>query len=328
MTDNFTPKATYYDNTRLSDYKACPRQYFIRHVLGWTVDYGRTAPALVFGSAWHEGMDTVWKYAKKVDQPTLTALAHDEFMKCWTGYGYPESLDAVEAENLGARTPMVAKEMLWHYTEQRWSMLQNMKLLACEQPFAVPLPGLPDHWYVGRLDKVFEYNGQRLVGEHKTTSLYRINGGFAPEWTESWYASSQVKGYQFGGGLYFDGVDGVWVDGALVHKKVHDAFKFIPIAHHQSLLEEWITTTITWASEVTENTRRWNAGVSVEIAFKKNEDSCYGKYGTCQFLDICRTCADPTSLAGPPLGFKEEKWEPFNVLKLDKLLQQENSDGA
>lgn len=325
MTDNFTTQSICYDNTRLSDYKACPRQYFIRHILGWTVDYGKTAPALVFGGSWHEGQDIIWKFAKKVDQPTLTALAHDQFMKHWTEAGYPEDMNSVEYDNLAPRTPGVAKEMYWHYTQQRWNMLQECEVLAIEQPFAVPLPGVPNTWYVGRLDKVVKYNGQKIVLEHKTTTLYRINGNFANEYVESWYASSQIKGYQFGGGLYFEGVDGVWVDAALVHKKVHDAFKFIPVAHHPDLMQEWLTTTVTWAKEVTEATRRFTAGVRVQEAFKKNEDSCFGKYGTCQFLDICRTCADPTTLDGPPLGFKEERWEPFNILQLDKLIQQENN---
>lgn len=326
MTDNFTTKSICYDNTRLSDYKECPRKYFIRHILGWTVDYGRAAPALIFGGAWHEGQDIIWKYAKRVDQPTLTALAHDQFMKYWVENGYPADIDSIEYDNLAPRTPMVAKEMFWHYTDQRWRMLQECEVLAIEQPFAVPLPGLTNTWYVGRLDKTVKYNGQKLVLEHKTTTLYRINGNFASEWVESWYASSQVKGYQFGGGMYFEGVDGVWVDGALVHKKVHDAFKFIPVAHHPDLMTEWLTTTVTWAQEVTKATEAFTAGHSVQRAFKKNEDSCFGKYGTCAFLDICRTCADPTSLDEPPLGFKEDKWEPFNILKLDKLIQQENTN--
>lgn len=324
--NNMTKKSVYYDNTRLSDYKECPRKYFIRHVLGWTVDYGRVAAPLIFGGSWHEGQDVIWRHAKKVDPATLVDLAHDQFMKHWIEAGYPASITSIEMENLGARTPMVAKEMYWHYVQQRWSMLQRCEVLAVEQPFAVPLPGLPDHWYVGRMDKVVQDQNQRLVLEHKTTTLYRINGNFDPQYIESWYSSSQVKGYEFGGSLYYGGVDGVWVDCALVHKKVHDAFKFVPVAHHMSLLEEWITTTVTWTKEVTEATERFNAGESVQTTFKKNEDSCYGKYGPCPFLEICRTIADPTKLDGPPPGFKEERWEPFNILGLDKLVQQENKD--
>lgn len=324
---NFTPQSTYYDNTRLSDYKACPRQYFIRHVLGWTVDYGRVAAHLIFGGAWHEGQDAIWAHAKKADQPMLTALAYEAFEKYWAANGFPVDMQDYEYEKLAPRTPMVAKEMYWNYIGERWNTLQNCEVLAIEQPFAVPLPGLDNHWYVGRLDKVIQLNNQRLVIEHKTTTLYRVQGHFDPNYLESWWASSQVKGYQFGAGLYFNGVDGVWVDCALVHKKVHDGFRFVPIAHNISLLEEWIKTTITWASEVTQATERYKAGESVETCFKKNEDSCYGKYGACQFLDICRTVADPTKLDGVPHGYKVDKWEPFSILKLDKLVQQENTNG-
>lgn len=323
---SFTEQSTYYDNTRLSDYKACPRQYFIRHILGWTVDYGRVAAPLIFGGAWHEGQDAIWKYGKSADQPTLTALAYEAFVKHWVANGYPEDLDDVDYTRLNPRIPMVAKEMYWNYIEDRGSLLKRCKVLAIEQPFAVPLPGLDNCWYVGRLDKVIEDNGQRLVIEHKTTTLYRVQGNFDPNYLDSWWVSSQVKGYQFGAGLYFQGIDGVWVDCALVHKKVHDGFRFVPISHNIALLEEWLTTTRTWATEVTEATKRWKAGESVESCFKKNEDSCYGKYGACQFLDICRVTADPTTLNGVPHGYKEDRWEPFDILKLDKLVKQENSN--
>jgi hypothetical protein len=322
----FTANSTYYDNTRLSDYKACPRQYFLRHVLGWTVDYGRVAAPLIFGGAWHEGQDAIWRYGNKADQPTLTALAYEAFVKYWVENGYPEDLDDVDYARLNPRIPMVAKEMYWNYIEARGSLLKRCKVLAIEQPFAVPLPNLENCWYVGRLDKVIEDNGQRLVIEHKTTTLYRVQGNFDPNYLDSWWVSSQVKGYQFGAGLYFEGIDGVWVDCALVHKKVHDGFRFVPISHNIALLQEWLVTTQTWAAEVTNATERWKAGESVESCFKKNEDSCYGKYGACQFLDICRTTADPTTLNGVPHGYKEERWEPFDILKLDKLVKQENTN--
>ena len=325
-----TTKSITYDNTRLADYKECPRKYFLRHVLGWTADYGRTATPLIFGGAWHEGQDVIWKHARNPkiggDRGLLTQLAFDQFIKYWTDAGFPTDIGQVEADRLAPRTPMIAKEMYWHYIDQRWNILQGCDVLAIEQPFAVPLPNLPDHWYVGRLDKVIEFNGQRLVIEHKSTTAYATVGNFRPEYVESWYASSQVKGYQIGAGLFFNGVDGVWVDAALVHKKIHDAFKFIPVAHHHELLLEWIGTTEQWAWQVTAATKEFNAGASVTKCFPKNEDSCFGKYGTCPFLDICRTIPDPTKI-GVPVGFKVDKWEPFSILRLDQLIQQENTNG-
>lgn len=320
-----TTKSICYDNTRLSAYKTCPRSYFIRHELGWTIE--GTADPLVFGSAWHAGQDIVWKYAKKLnDKSQLTELAHGAFCDLWEASGFPLDMSFGGYDRYGARTPGTAKEMYWNYIDQRWNMLIECEVLAIEQPFAVPLPNLPDHWYIGRLDKVVQYASQKLVLEHKSTTAYAIQGGFRSDYIDSWYASSQVKGYQFGAGLYFPGLDGVWVDAALVHKKVHDAFRFIPVSHNIELLREWIGTTTTWAMTITEAKRKHQAGFPLEMTFPKNEDSCFGKYGTCPFLDICRTCADPTKLDGPPPGFKKEMWEPFSILGLNKLVQQSQQE--
>lgn len=45
-----------YDNTRLSDYKRCPRFFFFRHVMHWVSTGERRLP-LIFGGAWHTEMD-------------------------------------------------------------------------------------------------------------------------------------------------------------------------------------------------------------------------------------------------------------------------------
>ncbi len=134
-----------------------------------------------------------------------------------------------------------------------------------------------------------------------------------------------MKGYEFGASLYFPGLDGVWVDGALVHKKVHDKFKLIPVKHSIPLLVEWLDDTKNWINRIKVDTEQYlAAGKLTAGCFPKNEDNCFGKYGTCPYLDICRHCTDPTQLDGPPAGFKEEKWEPFSVLGLDKLVAKVN----
>jgi hypothetical protein len=317
----FTTQSICYDNTRLSDYKSCPRKYMIRHVLHWVTETDRDP--LVFGLSWHEAMDVVWKFYGKLDARELTEAAHINFMKCWQEQGYPIEMNYGGYERFGARTPGTAKEMLWEYIHNpaRINILRDGQLLAVEQPFAVPVPNVKDTWYVGRLDKVTQYNSQTLAIEHKSTTSYATDGGFRPDYIDSWFASSQVKGYQFGGGLYYPSLGGVWVDAALVHKKVHDAFRFIPVSHNITLLQEWLGNTTTWITAVTESTRKLRAGHNIALCFPKNEDSCFGKYGQCEYLDICRTCPNPAALDGPPPGFKEEKWEPFNLLGLDKLVQ-------
>jgi len=314
-----TSKSQFYDNTMVSSYKECPRRYQIRHKLGWRSQ--GTAMPLIFGLSWHAGMDAVWTYAPKLPSGELADIALMQFLETWEAEGMPARPDLEQLEALGNRNPSVAHEMIVNYIAARGAMLREAKLVACEQPFAVPLPGATDVWYIGRLDKVIEYNGQTLVIEHKTTSEYKKDGGFKSLYIESWYSDSQVKGYQFGGAMFFPDLSQVWVDAALVHKTVHDAFRFVPVAHQQPLLQEWLRDTLDWVKRI--------QGDAERNYFPKNESACIGKYGACPFLDICRTTADPAKLAGPPPGYILDRWEPFETLGLAKLIgDKKGAEGA
>ncbi len=279
-------------------------------------------------------MDVVWQYARKISDPkdagSLAALASMAFNKYWTDEGgFPLDIPMEQLYAFEPRTPGIAHEMFLNYILKRWDMLQRADVLAIEQPFAVPIPGVEDVFYIGKLDKVVYYNGQRIILEHKSTTAYATVGNFRQDYVESWNMSSQVMGYQFGGNLFFGGIDGIWVDAALVHKKVHDAFKFIPVSHNALLLKEWISNTSDWISQIIAEEKRFEeTGALTPTLFKKNTESCYGKYGVCPFLDICRGLDDPTKLDGPPGGFHVEKWEPFDVLRMNKILQLETTADA
>lgn len=316
-----TRQSTYYDNTKISCYKECPRKYLLRHVLHWTIDYGtKKAPALVFGSAWHEGMDAIWGAQ---GQPTdvKVALAVEAFKQSWVADDYNPTPSLEESEFLKARTPGIAHEMFHNYVHVRAKMLEEMEVLGIEQPVAMPFPDLEDTWYIGKLDKVFRWNGVH-VGEHKTTTAYAIKGQFQPDWTDSWGSASQVKGYQMVGTMYYPDLQDVWIDGALVHLKVHDAFKLIPVSHSFPLLEEWITDTRRWIMALQADLAELQeVGSCAKGAFRRNEDQCFGKYSRCPFLNICSTTSDPTKLKEVPIGYKVEKWEPFDELGIDRIVK-------
>lgn len=313
--------ATYYDNTMLSSYKECPRRYFLRHVLTWRSE--GTALPLVFGLAWHSAMDVVWQYFGKLSNRDLAGAGAAKFLETWEAEGLPADLSVEQTEQYNPRTPSVALEMLIKYIDKRLDILTNATLLSCEQPFAVPLPGTENTWVIGRLDKVIQYNGQLLVLEHKTTTEYKKDGGFKTAYVEGWYTDSQIKGYQFGGALFFPGLTQVWVDAALVHKTVHDAFRLIPVAHQIPLLQEWVEDTREWVWRIQQDQAKYDAagGLGPGV-FPKNEQSCMGKFGPCPFLNICRTTSRPDKLDSVPQGYKEERWEPFSILGLDKLTTQ------
>ena len=310
-----------YDNTKLSGYKTCPRFHFIRQTLGWR-KVG-TGTALVFGSAWHGGQDELWANKDKYGKRDLAEVAHLGFVAEWEKAGLDPEPGLQMSEQLAPRTPSIAREMYHEYVAARWKMLQGCEVLAVEQPFAVPLPDMEDFWYVGRLDKVIQHGPMKLIIEHKTTTAYATIGNFRTDYIDSWFSDSQVKGYQFGGQLYYPGLDAVWVDAALVHKKIHNAFRLVPVAHSVPLLVEWVGDAKQWAIRVSEEEDKFRRCGELEPGdFPKNENSCFGKYGSCSFIDICRTTADPSKLDGPPEGFMVDPWEPYSMFELDKIIKE------
>jgi len=306
----------------LSGYKDCPRKYFLRHVLNWRSE-GVAIP-LVFGLSWHSAMDVVWQHYHNVpNRNELVQLAMAAFLETWEGEGLPPDLNLELTEKYSPRTPGIAAEMLHKYIEKRETLIKSATLITKEAPFAVPLPGTEHTWYIGRLDKVIQTE-QILALEHKTTTAYKKDGGFQTSYIEGWYSDAQVKGYQFGGGLYYPGLTQVWVDAALVHKTVHDAFRFVPVAHQFPLLEEFISDTREWVNRVELDTQAYHADGDrlASGVFPKNENNCMGKYGACTFLNICRTNSRPELLEAPPEGYIEEAWKPFETLGLTQLIAE------
>ena len=128
-----------YDNTRLSDYKRCPRYYFYRHIMDWRPS--GTAPALAFGSGWHAAMEIVWPNIKTMDREELVTRAYGKFLEAWCGEGMPapSEIDYEMEKELSPRTPGQALEMIIGYIDARKPKADEFELLSVEQPFIVPL---------------------------------------------------------------------------------------------------------------------------------------------------------------------------------------------
>lgn len=317
---------SYYDNSMISAFKECPRKFYLRHIRGFC-SKGISMP-LTFGLSWHNAMDVLWgEYGKMTDQDLLIA-ATKAFAATWEEQGLPPAnqLTVDQLEKYGARTPFVAAEMLYEYLLKRKQTFDNpsFKLEAVEQPFAVPIyPDSTDTWYIGRLDKVFKLNGSRVIGEHKTTSDYKIDGGFKQQYIDQWSPSSQIEGYLYAGNLYFEGgVRYAWVDAALVHKKVHDAFKFIPVSASMSALDGWLWEVRDWIEQIKLEEKKLHSGAAKGDqmqCFRRNTDSCVGKYGPCTFKNICTSIDNPAKLDSAPDGYKVEFWSPFDILHIERL---------
>lgn len=319
-----TGKRIYLDNSMLTDYRKCPRYFYLRHIRDWaSADMRRP---LIFGAAWHAAVATIWQGFKKLDEEKLARLAYEQFMVKWVEEGGPAEMSLVQIEEWNPRTPMVAAEMIVNYIKERASILERAKVLQIEQPFAVPLfSDRDDVFIIGRKDARVVINDLTLI-EHKTTTEYKKDGGFKLSFTESFSPNSQLETYLFSESVgEKKPAKTIWVDAALVHKTVHDKFKFIPVSYATEAMDAWLWETRDWANRIISEKARLEGASKTAThmtAFPRNDFSCQGKYGRCQFLDICRSEPNPAKLKRPPEGFKEDHWEPFDVLGLDKIMKR------
>lgn len=307
--------ALYFDNTRVSSYFKCPRLFYFRHVRNWRSDKKKSS--LAFGAGIHAAMEEVWANPHE-ETLNLLAMASNAFDKKWVEEGF--SLEQIDMGD--KRNPGNAADILHAYITHYTNWLQRIELIANEQPFIVPLMRTMNDnrevLYIGRWDKVYKDQGKLYVGEHKTTSLYRVATKFAQEWLQSFSPDNQVDGYSFAGLAAFgEALKGVMVDGILVHKSVR-AFTRVPVQRSFQNLDAWAWETRYWITEILDNVamleelRQDGEKPAFLPCFPKRTEHCQHKYGQCSMLDVCKYGnSNPELIADPPKGFVVEVWDPF-----------------
>ena len=313
-----------FDNTRLTEFKSCPRKYYFRHVMGWVPDKRRTP--LIFGSAWHKAMEEVWADTcvhRVRDKGQVLRGGLKAFMTEWQAHGMPEVLSYDEEQNFAPRTPGVAHEMLANYIDKRWLMMisPETELLHVEKSFKVALNPERTRFYVGLIDKIIMQRGRIYSIEHKTTTAYRKGGPFRDIFTDSFSPNSQVDGYAFALHILFPGrVGGIWVDAALVHKS-EDGVMIIPVERQREQLDGWLWETHYWISNIAQNMTLL-ADVKPEDrymhAFPKQTGNCFNFNAACEYIDLCKAWSNPVGKP-MPLGFREEPWNPLDRVNAQTL---------
>lgn len=326
-----------YDNTRIQDFRRCPRYYFFRHVRDWRRS-GDLARALAFGSAWHEAMDVVWKTVSSgelSDPQQVVDAAYAAWVKKWVESGMPEpsEMDSELIAEMMPRVPAVALDMLYAYVPKRWSTMRQVEIIEVERAFAVPLtPDDPTLFYIGRMDKVVDpHNGAVRVIEHKTTTLSKGYGKgsepkIRPIYLDSYSPNSQVDGYLFALHLLYKTFQRfeVWVDAALVHRSGED-FQFIPLEKQVAHLDSWLNDTHYWIEQIERETAKalnHTPRSPVLAAFPKNTSSCLDYNRTCPYLDLCKARANPLEWIEPPGGFVVYRWNPLDHIGKPKELAE------
>ena len=321
------------DNSTVSSFRDCRRRALYRYVKDWVTD-GPEPASLAFGRGWHNGLDAMYKlfYNTRTESSKLGRVewnkvkdsdafieimldtAYKAFLEEWTDAGYPETPSFEDLETDPKRTPIRAKNMFLQYYLDMMHIMDGWELIESEAPFIVPLDDVDTrYWYGGRTDKIIASDEGLWLVEHKTSSLYSKSSGFQPAFVDSFSPNSQVEGYMFAlhwlkaqGEIESDlPIAGVIVDAALVHK-TQFYFKRKPIYYDERLVQQW-------HNEVMKYVKEFDHAMATG-EWLRNTDSCQGKYGRCQFVDVCRMYPDHNELLAndaPPQGFTERAWTPY-----------------
>lgn len=327
-----------FDNSRMSNYKECPREYFLSNKLNWISLAEK--PPLVFGGAWHEGKAAIFGNKTEQDKTTLMNLAMNAFHAEWTEREGPTSTE--DLNDWYPRIPSVADTMYSHWLDIHWDWLQRIQVLEIEKPFAVPLyaefqcpyclkqmsesywhnnkscphcsKSLTEVFLVGRRDAVIEDRGKIYFLDSKTSSLWGKVLGFQNKFIEQFKIDSQIDGYYYTTLMTHGECEGGIIDASCTMKNHHDEHKHFMEKRTFESLYAWFSEACIYVNRILNDEEKGPK------YFTRNSKACSTPYGFCGYYDVCRFYLEPWNDEAQPMGYKIEKWEPFDEAELRDLI--------
>mgnify|MGYP001581130332 CR=1 FL=1 len=316
-----TNGALFIDNSVMSEWKQCPEQFKNRFLLNRTAAFEK--PALNFGSGIHDALK--WLERGFALESALASMA-DHFVKV------PQPPD-------DHRSPAHAEETIRRYIEHhktdQWKVLQTDKGPFVEFPFAyklfdswrdrdydgkIDMPTQIPIFFCGKIDLAIEKgDGTKWIVDHKTT--FQLGKMFSYEMKKS----AQMRGYCWAfkkatgslpSGYIVDAIrtnsepkgvtnDCLLEDSDEPRKKWwREQFFREPFYIDQAEINEWELNTIAIIEQML-----WHHSHGY---FPQNDSWCVGKYGRCQFYDVCSLPVNQRPLMLQSNMFVEDTWTPLN----------------
>jgi len=297
------------DYSSLSEFQLCPRKFFFKYILHLSRS-GIPNLNLVFGSAWHYGLERAylsWKKDPSLSARDLSFIASEAFNLLFE----IESEGYFDPESSFPKSPARAADMFSEYFERNYDYHKNFKIIGAEVPFRIPLSSaLPD--YIGRLDLVLEDpEGFLYIYEHKTAKM--INAVTLSGFTNS----LQAEGYLTAGNIFYNSIPRVIYNIALCQKTKID-FISHEVTKSESAIDRFLIETSEIIHLILDQIDRYS---DYQNFYKKspfplfprsNATTCCTNYfSVCSYFDLCRMRNNPTLWAeNPPQGFEISEWDP------------------
>lgn len=306
------------DNSTLEVFTTCPRQ--AEYYVCQKKEKAGERSALKFGGIVHKILEA--RYAAPTGfvsietEQKMVAVCESEFAS------YIPSLE--DYRNYGTAVNLI-KEYNSFYPSEPFKVLALDSKPLIEVPFACHLgtievnaeltvrqpdgfislryiKDLPIMWQ-GRIDMIVEHEGRLYLVDHKTTSM------MGPTYFREFELSSQFRGYTWAAQqLLGRPIAGAIINALGIRKptKTGKAIEFErkTITFTPEALSEWQADTLHIVTDFIEMTRRQH--------MPQHTKWCVGKYGMCQFFDVCTLPSDQRQQLLSTGDYKAVTWNPLS----------------
>jgi len=275
-----------FDASKLSDYCACPRMFFFRHILGWSPP---RSPHLDFGTAWHEAME----------QLLLGGYGQDNQIQAFRRFAQ----SFAGCEGTDKKNPQSALEAITEYCQHYAT--DKFEVLYTEILFSIPIDA--DRNLIGRSDAIIRGPNGIYCLEHKTGS------NFNHQWQIQWPLSIQVLAYTHMLHCVFEPKDifGIILNGVFFKSKSTRDYNRLPIAANIDRQSQWLFNVNRYIDQIErdlETVLKTDPEANVLEAFPQSPNSCSAYFG-CPYHSYCSTWSNPIGRACPP-DMTVEFWDP------------------
>jgi hypothetical protein len=299
------------DNTAMSAYMTCPREYYFGMVLHRR-GKGKS-PALVFGSAWHKAMEMHYKSGGDYD------LVKYAVATSWEGHGDQDDYRTQQ------RVILDYERYRKHYGEDP-NKEESGKTVGTVGELLVELSTNAQgedlvHPWAGKLDRIIEIDGLYYIEDHKTTS--RLDKHFFRQFE----LSNQMMGYTYLAKALLPSLTVVGVRINVSHVLTEKtAFHRQLVTFGPQQIKRWTEQTNIWMGKLSEDyelladERAKNPDIVIpDAAFPQHfgDNGCSRKFGMCGYWPICSS----SPKLQPGVLEREYEIRPWNPL------EAEHSDG-
>lgn len=296
------------DSTKMQEYIACPRSYFYKYVLGWKSEEPNIH--LVFGTAWHKAQEHLLLNGySALTVLEAVALLTEEYRKFFS-----PMMDDVYYP----KTPGFAADMLGKYTRKYPDDYHQADVLYTETSGSISIGDNRVMYF--KTDSILQgkngyYQNKKFSREHKTAK--------SKPTSQQWSLKTQIGTYNHVLYCMYGPEDtfGIELNCAIFQKTKPD-FVRIPLQKGKESMQVWLWTMNHYMEEIEwEFERLADASPDdpVLMAFPLRTESCSNYFG-CQYHDFCLSWPNPLrSCEIPPLGFKQEFWDPRQQETINKM---------